>query len=107
MAGNGFHSTHFHDADGNPEGGQTHGTGFAIAWQRGPLGRGDDRKAPNGAFVEDVIDAARDRIEFYQRSRFACGANARALEHLEAALRELRARTADREARGVEGTHAE
>ena len=100
-------SNHFSDGNGNPAGGTTYGTGFAIGWQNGPLGRGPDRIEPNGAFVEDVIAAAIDRIEFYQRSRFASDYNALALIHLTTALDTLQQRTADREARDVEGTHAE
>lgn len=97
--------THFNDASGNPAGGTSFGNGFAIGWQNGPLGRGDGRSAPNGAFVEDVIEAAADRIRYYQDSKFACEHNANALKHLESALNELHLRTADREAREVEGTH--
>ena len=103
----GFKSEHWNDADGNPAGGTTSGTGFTIGWQNGPLGRGPDRVEPNGAFVEDVIDACADRIRYYQESRFACERNANALMHLEAALAELDARTKDREKRSVEGTHEE
>lgn len=99
-------SEHWNDTNGNPAGGSTYGNGFAISWQNGPLGRGNDRKEPNGAFVEDVIKAAVDRISYYQQGRFASERNAKALEHLHAALSELHARTADREARNVEGTHA-
>lgn len=96
---------HFDDADGNPGGGHTYGTGFTIAWQNGPLGRGEDRKDPNGAFVETIIHAALDRLAYYQRSQFACDENARAIEHLSEALWALNSRTASREARDVEGTH--
>lgn len=97
--------THFNDENGNPAGGTTFGNGFAIGWQNGPLGRGEARLAPNGAFVEDIIEAAADRIRYYQGSRFACERNANALKHLELALEEINARTAEREARSVEGTH--
>jgi hypothetical protein len=103
----GFKSQHWADPDGNPAGGSTYGTGFAISWQNGPLGRDPERKEPNGAFVEDVIAAAADRIDYYQQSRFACEANASALLFLRSALQALNTRTADREQRGVEGTHAE
>ena len=65
------------------------------------------RKIPNGAFVEDVIDACADRIRYYQGGRFASDYNAKALEHLEAALAALDQRTKDREARAVEGTYKE
>ena len=102
-----IHSEHWNDTNGNPAGGTTFGRGFAIGWQNGPLGRGDDRKEPNGAFVEDIIAAAADRLQYYQDSRFASKHNAMALLHLDEALRALSARTADREARAVEGTHAE
>jgi len=105
MSSQGFRSEHWNDTDGNPAGGATFGTGFAISWQNGPLGRGDDRKALNGAFVEDIIAAARDRIEFYEQSRFSCKENRDAIHHLTVALEGLNARTASREARAVEGTH--
>jgi len=100
-------SEHWNDENGNPSGGSTYGQGFAISWQNGPLGRDNDRKEPNGAFVEDITKAAIDRLKYYQESRFACDYNAKAIEHLEAALAEMNARTANREERAVEGTHAE
>ena len=103
----GHFEEHWFDKDGNPAGGVSSGRGFAISWQNGPLGRGNDRKEPNGAFVEDVIAAALGRIEFYQKSKFACEENAEAIRHLKAALFTLDARTKDRENRGVEGTHKE
>lgn len=98
---------HFTDYLGNPDGGITFGRGFTIAWQKGPLGRGKERKQPNGAFVEDIIGAAVNRLLHYQESRFACQENAAAIEHLQSALACLQKRTADREVRGVEGTHRE
>lgn len=103
----GFTSEHWNDKDGNPEGGTTFGNGFAIGWQHGPLGRGSERREPNGAFVEDVIAAAADRLRYYQGSRFACSANAKAIEYLESALAVLAERTRNRERRAVEGTHEE
>jgi len=103
---NTIYSSQFSDANGCPEGGHTFGKGFAIAWQRGPLGRGEQREEPNGAFVEDIIAAAQDRLEFYQRSRFNCEENAAAIKHLEAALALLDSRTKRREQAGIEGTHA-
>jgi hypothetical protein len=93
------------DENGNPTGGSVRGTGLSIDWQNGPLGRGEDRKEPNGAFVETVIDAARQRIEFYQASKFKCRENAIALTKIEEALLWLNKRTADRDKRQVEGTH--
>jgi len=93
------------DENGNPTGGSVRGTGMSIDWQDGPLGRGAERKEPNGAFVETVIDAARQRIQFYQDSKFNCRENAIAITKLEEALLWLNKRTADREKRQVEGTH--
>lgn len=104
MTSPGFKSEHWSNEVGIPAGGCTYGIGFAISWQNGPLGRGPDRKAPNGAFVEDIIKAAMDRLEYYQASPFASTYNAEALVHLKAAVERLNARTAEREKRDVEGT---
>ncbi len=93
------------DPDGNPHGGTAEGIGILIEWQKGPLGTGMARKDPNGAFVETVIDIARQRIQWYQDSKFKCRENAIAITKLEEALLWLGKRTADREARAVEGTH--
>ncbi len=91
------------DAEGNPNGGETNATGITIHWQRGPLGQGPNRKDPNGAFVEGVILAAIDRLNFYQASKFKCRENSLAITKLEEALHWLDHRTADRMARSVEG----
>lgn len=105
----GFSSRHFNDENGNPAGGTTHGTGFAIGWQNGPLKEvgTPGHSEPNGAFVEDIIGAAINRLEYYQDSRFACNYNAEAIVCLQNALKHCEARTADREKRDVEGTHEE
>lgn len=95
------------DENGNPAGGMYNTTGIRIDWQDGPLGCGPERKEPNGAFVENVIDAAIKRIAFYQASKFSCRENAIALTHLETALLWLNKRTQDRQRREVEGTHNE
>ena len=104
----GFHAKNTTDENGNPTGGVVVGTGFTISWQDGPLGRGEDRKAPNGAFCEDVISAVIQRIKFYQEAsngKFWCGENVEALYFLENALERLESRSKAREARKVEGTH--
>lgn len=95
------------DREGNPTGGIVEGVGLGIEWQNGPLGRGEDRKEPNGAFVETVISAAKQRLEFYQDSKYNCAANADAITFLDNALACLEFRTKDRENRGVEGEHKE
>jgi hypothetical protein len=102
---NGFTAHHWANEEGKPAGGVSYGTGFSISWQNGPLGRGEDRKEPNGAFVEDIINVIKDRLEFYQQGEFASKFNERALTALAIASFELENRTMDRESRGVEGTH--
>ena len=94
------------DGDGNPTGGIVSGVGLSISWQDGPLRR--PPQAPNGAFVDDVIEAARQRLEFYQKAaggKFACRENALAITKLEEAAHWLYARRMAREGRGVQGTH--
>jgi len=93
------------DDEGRPAGGFVEATGLRIDWQNGPLGRGEDRIEPNGAFVETVIAAAVQRIEHYQSGQFRCRENAIAITKLEEALHWLNARTNRREAADVEGTH--
>ena len=94
------------DTDGNPAGGYVSGPGLGIDWQNGPLGR--PPKPATGAFVEDVIEAARQRLEFYQTAsdgRFKCRENALAITKLEESLHWLHARREERELRGVQGLH--
>jgi hypothetical protein len=104
----GFFDEHWVDEHGNPNGGVSTGKGFSISWQHGPLGRGEERREANGAFVEDLIQAVRQRIEFYQTAsegRFQCAENAEAIMALHMAEEALDRRTREREARQVEGTH--
>ena len=93
------------DRGGNPAGGRVEGVGLSIDWQDGPLGRGEDRIEPNGAFVETVVAAVIQRIEYYQSGKFKCRENALAITKLEEALHWMNHRTANRETREVEGTH--
>ena len=101
----GFISHHSNNKDGNPAGGVSFGPGYSISWQNGPLGRGKDRKKPNGAFVEDILAVVKDRIEFYQKSKFWCEENDMAISLIELALEKLDKRTKNRETQQVEGTH--
>jgi hypothetical protein len=106
---------HVVDHDGNPAGGfatcgpiDGNSPFIRISWQNGPLAVDGERKPPNGAFVEDVIAIALSRLNFYQSAgggKFACDYNQDAIDSLEFALVRLDARTTDREARGVEGSH--
>lgn len=120
-------AVHRNDPNGNPAGGRSTGTGILIDWQDGPLGRhagqctpgvvsgtgeksggcveGCTRKPQNGAFVEGVIDAAINRLEYYQASKFDCLENQIAISNLRSALAVLNLRTQIREIKGVEGTH--
>ena len=100
-----FKAENHKDVYGKPTGGHALGTGMTITWQNGPLGRGKDRKEPNGAFVETVIAAAKQRIEWYNEIGFECIENRNAIHYLEKALAELDSRTKSREAAEVEGTH--
>lgn len=100
-----FNSTVRTDNEGNVAGGDSFATGVMIRWQDEPLGRGDGRRTPNGAFVETVIALAKGRLEQYQCGRFACEENERAIIALADALLALSKRTSRREAAGVEGTN--
>lgn len=95
------------DNNGNTTGGSVRGVGIEIDWQDGPLRRGDDRVKPNGAFVEGVIEAAIQRLEFFQDGKFRCRENALAITKLEEAMMWLAERTREREERQVEGTYNE
>lgn len=105
-----YKSWNFVDSDGNPAGGQYYGQGIDIRYQNGPVPLG---KRPTGAFVEDVIRAAIERLSFYEGTeydsisdgRFACQENEMSLFGLRLALWALQQRTAKRVGEGVEGTH--
>ena len=89
-------------SDMNPTGGVTHLNGDSVInWQNGVVENGK----PNGAFVEDVITAVIERIEYYNDSKFRCRENSVAITKLEEALMWLRYRTSNRETQGVENTY--
>ena len=100
-----FTAENSNDENGNPTGGNAIGVGMVIHWQDGPLGRGENRVEPNGAFTETVIAAVIQRIEYFQQSKFRCRENAIAITKLEEALHWLNHRTQAREKQQVEGTH--
>lgn len=106
MSRNPLTTTNTVNEDGNPTGGTVYGMGLSICWQNGPLG--DPPGEPNGAFVDDVIEAALQRLQFYQTSaggKFACRENALAITKLEEAMHWLQHRQQDRIDRGVQGTY--
>lgn len=92
------------DSDGNPLGGSVLGQGMRIDFQHGPIGE----NGANGAQVEDVLEAALQRLVFLNTAaggRFACRENSLAITKIEEALHWLEHRTKARQARGVEGTN--
>jgi hypothetical protein len=91
------------DGQGNPTGGNTWSTvaKLEINWQDGIVGDGGQ----SGAFVEDVIEAARQRLQFFQTSKFRCRENAIALTKLEEALQWLDWRTRKRLIENVENSY--
>lgn len=93
------------DREGNPAGGYAHGPGMTIAWQDGPRGKNPDGSlAPaNGAFVEDALAAAHERLSFFQSSKFMHADNAEAIAHIQLAIDALSRRAKARAARGVLG----
>lgn len=95
------------DEKDNPTGGEVNGNGLSIKWQDGPRGKEgtEELEAPNGAFVEDVLWAALQRLEFFQESKFKDRANAMAITHIEGALQALKDRQLERSHRRVEGKH--
>ena len=106
----GHFEQHWRDEEGNPTSGVSSGRGFAISWQNGPLGRDDERQEPNGAFVEDVIAAViGPTSSTTSNGPFACDENKAGSDVSQICRyrQSLDARTKNREARGVEGTHQE
>jgi hypothetical protein len=95
------------DANGNPSGGYVTGVGITITWQDGLRGEvGGMLNMANGAFVEDALQAAAQRLWFFQQSKFAHDDNAQAIEYIQKAIDVLGERAKERQARNVLGTHA-
>lgn len=100
-------SRNYADDNGNPAGGYCSGVGMCIHWQDGPRGVfGGEPNPANGAFVEDAILAAVQRLEFFERSQYAHPANAEAIRHCRAAIKALHDRAIERKSRGVLGVNA-
>lgn len=109
------------DDYGNPTGGtvflskdNNNNVQLAIHWQDGPRDTVSEDSTlesgpihvlmePNGAFVEDVIWAALQRLEFFNESKYRCRENSLAITKLEEALFILKDRQLSRSERGVEG----
>lgn len=105
------------DENGNPTGGDvaltvskdegTLHSALNIQWQDGPRGQEgtDELLPPNGAFVEDVLWAALQRLEFFNEGKYRDRANSLAITKIEEALQALKNRQLERSYRGVEGKH--
>lgn len=107
------------DANGNPTGGDVRldldvdsdskrdFPALYIRWQDRPrVDAGSDQLlAPNGAFVEDVLWAALQRLEYFNEGKFRCRENSIAITKIEEALFILKDRQLARSERGVEGKH--
>lgn len=85
---------------------------LVVNWQDGPRGTdatnpdGSPTLAdPNGAFVEDVLWAALQRLEFFNESKYRDRANSIAITKIEEALQALKNRQLERSHRNVEGKH--
>jgi hypothetical protein len=73
-----------------------------ILFQNGPI----SEKGVNGITQEALLAIVIDRLRSFQNGKFACRANAMALDHIKEALHWLQQRTINRMKRGVEGTNA-
>lgn len=78
-------------------------TGEVVAelqFQKGPI----KENGVNGCHNEDLIAIVIDRLQCLNQGTFACRENSIAITKLEEAMMWLNKRTADRQARNVEGT---
>ena len=96
-------SRHWLDPNGNPGGGCYSVPGLIVLFQDGPI----KEQGVNGAQVEDLLQAARERLQFLNEAgngKFASDYNAAAIAAIRQAEEMLLLRTQEREGRGVEGT---
>jgi hypothetical protein len=84
-----------------PMDGVAHHYRVELKFQRGPI----KTAGVNGLTHEALIAVLIDRLEGFQNGKYANAFNQGALDHLRGAQASLKARTAERTARGVEGTH--
>ena len=75
--------------------------GYSIKFQSGAMELGR-----NGAITEEVLDMLIEHFEYFQKGKYACRENALVITKLEESLMWLNKRTADRQARNVEGKAA-
>ena len=72
-----------------------------LYFQSGPI----NEVGINGVTNEDLLEIVTHRLECFQSSQFSCRENALARTKIQEAIHWLAHRTAERQARGVEGTH--
>jgi hypothetical protein len=92
-----FKSEYWKDENGYPDGGSSFGNGFAISWQRGL-----DKGEPNGACVEDILEAVADRIRHYHDSPLTSEYHLKALRYIDTGLLCLYLLAEERKAMGAE-----
>lgn len=73
----------------------------SLVFQNGPIAEA----GVNGVTHEALLAILIDRLESFQKGKYACRENAIALTHLQDAQHWLQHRTRERMARNVEGTH--
>jgi len=73
-----------------------------VRFQDGPI----KESGVNGVMDENLLAIVIDRLKGFQSGPYASDFNQKAMAQCTAALATLKERTAEREARGVEGTHA-
>ena len=102
---NPIRSRNYTDADGNPSSGYATGPGLSVIFQDGPRGKlPDGTLAPaNAAFVEDLLVAAYQRLQFFQESKYKHDDNGKAMNLIAQAINALGNRAKERAARGVLG----
>ena len=107
ISGQPLESEHYLDADENPDGGFTEGTGLSIRWQRGALDFDGDGVPWNGCFLVTLLEAATEQLEFYQSTKFKGTDNAEAMAKVQEVIDILNRRQVSRFTRGVRGKHEE
>ena len=104
-----FVAENYTDKEGGPEGGFVSldipsGRILSIVWQNGPLMRGADRREPNGTFVETVIAAAVQRIQYYSASNTTTRPSSGAVRSLSLSHTSKRRSTGSKLARQTESS---
>lgn len=103
------HATRLNDG-GYPAGGTTKGVGIEIRWQSAVRPRDADGRPTqpkDGAEVEDVLEAALGRLEFYQTGPLGCPENKTAINAVKGAITALGNRAKARVKAGLSGVAAE